>query len=389
MEININTSLEEILKSNDISDDFSSLELLTNKIIESRMTSLSTHIRGGGLSSDIKIDGESIFYDKAAQMFSDYLILSSSINSFIGRVKSASVEKEISELRNLRNLLLRNNDSWQLQKEKYQQEYNEKMPTSNSLAGGGLSTVNLSTEYYGDNGKITLVNKHLDANNQKIDQINIRLSNLGYEVATSGITPTGDNTSSSGGSFSGGSSHFSSSGGEHGGGGRTFEYSSPSDSSSNTTSLPSEPSEDYVYGEHGGGPSSSGNSSTSETTNSSSSGSSSNTTSLPSEPSEDYVYGEHGGSPSSSGNKASSYNSNSSSSKKSSNSKSSGTVPTSYSMPNIPVNSSSKDLPGTSYEKANEDSFIEIGSDEYNEWLRNQLYYRNNIDPNNDNYSGF
>ena len=58
-------------------------------------------------------------------------------------------------------------------------------------------------------------------------------------------------------------------------------------------------------------------------------------------------------------------------------------------MPNIPVNSSSKDLPGTSYEKANEDSFIEIGSDEYNEWLRNQLYYRNNIDPNNDNYSGF
>lgn len=374
MEITKDTSLDEILKSSDISDELYFLESLTNNEIEARMSTLSSHIRGGALSSSMLLDGEPVFYEQAGQIFSDYLILSSRISSFVARVKSASVEKEIEELKKLKNLLLRDNDSWQLLKESYQKEYNDSTSNSystNTIAGGGLSTVTNYEDYYGSNGKITRVNNHIDANNLKIDKINIRLSNLGVSIGTSASSSS---TSGTGGN------HISSGGGTHGGGGT--ELGSVSSSG----------------GTYSGGSSKFGSESSSEGTYSGGSSKFGNE-SLPTQPSEDYVYGEHGRSSSSNSNTSSTKNSgtgtsstsSSSNSSKTSSSSSSNNVSSSYTLPTIPVSTSSNDLPGKYIGPASDDdSYIEVGSKEYYEWLKKvNIYDKYNIDPDNYDPNGF
>lgn len=202
MEITKNTPLSEILFNQDVADELSEIEGSLLRTINERMDAVQAQISAGGLGQGMIVNGEPLFYNEAAQICSDYLILSSNISMLVSDIKDAACEKELEELRKLRNLLLRDNDSWQALKEQYEREFRELISNDRGdlINEPGPNYERYKEEYYGENGKITRVNKHIEENNEKIAEIDRRIAtvNAGGSSGSAG--------SSSGGSFSGGSS---------------------------------------------------------------------------------------------------------------------------------------------------------------------------------------
>ena len=279
MEITKNTPLSEIFNNQDVADEMSEIEGSLLRTIDERMNTVSAQIRAGGLGQGMLVNGEPLFYNEALQICSDYLILSSNITMLVADIKSAACDKELEELRKLKNLLLKDNDRWQALKEQYEREFRDLISNDQGdlINEPGPHYEEYREEYYGPNGKITRVQKHIDENNEKIEEIKRRISTV------TGSSSSGGSSSSEGSSTSGGT-RTSSGGGTHSGTGRDIPDSTDSPSEA-PTEAPGEPATEA--------PTQSSESGT-NTGSSGSRGSSTSSTEPPTPPGKDYVFGEHG-----------------------------------------------------------------------------------------------
>ncbi len=234
MEITKNTPLSEILFNQDVADELSEIEGSLLRTINERMDAVQAQISAGGLGQGMLVNGEPLFYNEAAQICSDYLILSSNISMLVSDIKNAACEKELEELRKLRNLLLRDNDSWQALKEQYEREFRELISNDRGdlINEPGPNYERYKEEYYGENGKITRVNKHIEENNEKVAEIDRRIAtvNAGGSSSRSGGSSGSAGSNSGGSGGSGGSSGTP--GSNSGGGSSTIPNGDSSDDSS-------------------------------------------------------------------------------------------------------------------------------------------------------------
>ena len=204
MTITKDTDLSEILLSDDIINEMTTLSNNLQGLMSDRTSILQSEMASGnGISETQLVDGEPLFYTKGSEVSSEYGTVSESVTTLNNSVCSAAIEKERDELTELRICLLKDNQEIQDRIAGYEAEYNEKAAEvkkvfslkQNAYDGiamaaapwGGIFTpigrrvfvlADLQEDYYGESGVITLEKAKFNSNNEKIVSINYRMTQL-------------------------------------------------------------------------------------------------------------------------------------------------------------------------------------------------------------------
>lgn len=185
MTISRDTSLEEILKSEEVTEIVTEMCTSLQGKINPRIEVLEHETSSGGLSASVLIGGEPLFYQSAESIKMRYTGLSESLQELKNSFITTAEEKEEEELNELKSCVEKDTENCRQNIQNYVISYNSK---KNNLEDGDTAgKQQLDNEYYGVNGYITLINKRIEENDLKIEQIMQRLVRLrgwtSYEAA--------------------------------------------------------------------------------------------------------------------------------------------------------------------------------------------------------------
>lgn len=171
MTISKDTELSEILKSEEVIDEICTKMDDAISLLSERAKTLSSETSSGkGLCEEQIVGDVPEFYNSATELYSNCTELMVSLSEFKNSVAAISIEKEKDELIELRKCLVEDNEAIDSLISGYELSYSNAknyMPTEKSSQ--------LYEEYKGANGYITLESAKKERNNEKIEEIDLRL----------------------------------------------------------------------------------------------------------------------------------------------------------------------------------------------------------------------
>lgn len=170
--ITYKTELSEILNNDTVEDLINPLMTKVKSACQSRDGVIWNNIRNGGLSDKILVDGSPKYYSEATQCSSQYRDVVDQITSLVGTSMAYTSEREILELKTLRQKLFDRNTEVQRNISTLNSNYENRQK-------GDEQQENLEYDnYYGINGHVTLAKAELAENERKIYEVNVRLSKV-------------------------------------------------------------------------------------------------------------------------------------------------------------------------------------------------------------------
>lgn len=171
MTISKDTELSEILKSEEVIDEICTKADDAISLLSERTKALSGETSSGkGLCEEQLVGDIPEFFNSATELYSNCTDLMTELSEFKNNVAAVSIEKERDELIELRKCLVEDNEAIDSLISGYELSYSN---AKNYMPAEKLSQ--LYEEYKGANGYITLESAKKERNNEKIEEIDLRL----------------------------------------------------------------------------------------------------------------------------------------------------------------------------------------------------------------------
>ena len=170
--ITYKTELTEILNNDTVEDIITPLMTKVNRACQNRDGLLWNNMTNGGLSDKILVDGSPKYHDEAIQCSYGYKDVVDQMTSLVGTSLAFTSEREILELKTLRQKLFDRNSEIQGNIATLNSNY------ENRTKGDEQQENTEYEKYYGANGSVTLSKNELAENERKIYEVNARLSKV-------------------------------------------------------------------------------------------------------------------------------------------------------------------------------------------------------------------
>ena len=182
MEINRNTPVEKILKSQEVKDTISNMLNPIRQTISERDSMFTTTMQsGGGLDEGQIIDGEPILFKSAQEVKDKYSSLSVSLDNYESSTSNTSIEKEKSELTELKSCLEKDLEMRIAEIARLTKEYYDAIDKAKEE--GIDSPAEIEELYWNpSHGLIPVQEKEKKYDEDTLAIVNNRLSALGIEV---------------------------------------------------------------------------------------------------------------------------------------------------------------------------------------------------------------
>ena len=190
MEINRDTPVEKILKSQEVNDTISNMLNPIRQTISDRDSMFTTTMQsGGGLDEGQLIDGEPVLFNSAQEVKNKYNVLSESLNTYESNVSKVSIDKEKTELMELKTCLEKDLEMRISEIERLTKEYYDALDKANEE---GIDSPGEIKEIYWNpvHGLIPIQEKEKKYDEETLIVVNNRLSALGMAVTESAALAT-------------------------------------------------------------------------------------------------------------------------------------------------------------------------------------------------------
>ena len=190
MEINRDTPVEKILKSQEVNDTISNMLNPIRQTISDRDSMFTTTMQsGGGLDEGQLIDGEPVLFNSAQEVKNKYNVLSESLNTYESNVSKVSIDKEKTELMELKTCLEKDLEMRISEIERLTKEYYDALDKANEE--GIDSPAEIKEIYWNPvHGLIPIQEKEKKYDEETLIVVNNRLSALGMAVTESAALAT-------------------------------------------------------------------------------------------------------------------------------------------------------------------------------------------------------